>query len=432
MSRNFRKILLSLATPLALIATLTIANPASAAQAIRLQYRTSAPGDTTAQAEPWLQLFNNGTTTIPLNQVKIRYYLNGTETYRFACSWAVISCSTVTGHFVPQSADAQYLEIGFTAGQLAPGATTRDLQLRFYRADWQSFTQNDDPSYGPQTSYADWNKIAVYVNGAAGLGRPIGQRPRPGPRPDRPARPRRRPVRRFHVHELQRPQAGAARLDRARQLRRPRRARRHLVPVGDHLPQAACSPWTPPRTAPPRAPSTPSSPPPTASSSRARTAPACGSPTPRPAAPTASTWCRRSSPSPRCRFDLDPDYGELDFEYLPNGGWGEPSNILYTTTLGDLPGRAVAGGERAHRGARQLRRLARPGDPGRPAATSSTTSTARCSPTTAASTTPRRPSGSSSTSGSSTSRPPPAPAPTASRSTGSTTPRTRSSRPPAC
>ena len=29
---------------------------------------------------------------------------------------------------------------------------------------------------------------------------------------------------------------------------------------------------------------------------------------------------------------MDPDYGELDFEYLPNGGWGEPSNILYTTT----------------------------------------------------------------------------------------------------
>ncbi len=29
---------------------------------------------------------------------------------------------------------------------------------------------------------------------------------------------------------------------------------------------------------------------------------------------------------------MDPDYGEIDFEYLPNGGWGEPSNILYETT----------------------------------------------------------------------------------------------------
>jgi hypothetical protein len=29
---------------------------------------------------------------------------------------------------------------------------------------------------------------------------------------------------------------------------------------------------------------------------------------------------------------MDPNYGELDFEYLPNGGWGEPANILYATT----------------------------------------------------------------------------------------------------
>ncbi|GAB3407574.1 glycoside hydrolase family 16 protein [Flindersiella endophytica] len=29
---------------------------------------------------------------------------------------------------------------------------------------------------------------------------------------------------------------------------------------------------------------------------------------------------------------LDPDYGELDFEYLPNGGWGETGPTMFTTT----------------------------------------------------------------------------------------------------
>jgi hypothetical protein len=29
---------------------------------------------------------------------------------------------------------------------------------------------------------------------------------------------------------------------------------------------------------------------------------------------------------------MDPDYGELDFEYLPNGGWGETGPTLFTTT----------------------------------------------------------------------------------------------------
>jgi len=29
------------------------------------------------------------------------------------------------------------------------------------------------------------------------------------------------------------------------------------------------------------------------------------------------------------RFDFDPDYSELDWEYLPNGGWGDPVTRLY-------------------------------------------------------------------------------------------------------
>lgn len=31
-------------------------------------------------------------------------------------------------------------------------------------------------------------------------------------------------------------------------------------------------------------------------------------------------------------YDLDPDYGEIDFEYLPNGGWGASRNTFWMTT----------------------------------------------------------------------------------------------------
>src|SRR5262245_1307494 len=31
-------------------------------------------------------------------------------------------------------------------------------------------------------------------------------------------------------------------------------------------------------------------------------------------------------------YDLDPDYGEIDFEYLPNGGWDVPETTFYLTT----------------------------------------------------------------------------------------------------
>lgn len=31
-------------------------------------------------------------------------------------------------------------------------------------------------------------------------------------------------------------------------------------------------------------------------------------------------------------YDLAPNYSEMDFEYLPNGGWGMPTNVLFSTT----------------------------------------------------------------------------------------------------
>lgn len=31
-------------------------------------------------------------------------------------------------------------------------------------------------------------------------------------------------------------------------------------------------------------------------------------------------------------FELDPNYSELDFEYLPNGGWGTPANTFFVTS----------------------------------------------------------------------------------------------------
>lgn len=31
-------------------------------------------------------------------------------------------------------------------------------------------------------------------------------------------------------------------------------------------------------------------------------------------------------------YDLDPNYSECDFEYMPNGGWGDPNGFMYQTT----------------------------------------------------------------------------------------------------
>ncbi|MET8866981.1 cellulose binding domain-containing protein [Nonomuraea sp. NPDC004580] len=331
MSRYFGKHLVSLALPAVLIAVTLIASPAAAAQAVRLQYRTSAPGATTAQAEPWLRLFNTGTTTIPLGQVKIRYYLTGTETYRFACSWAVIGCSTITGRLAPQEGGKQYLEVGFTSGSLSPGQNTGDMQLRFYRADWQSFQQSDDYSYGPNTSYADWDKVTVHVDGRLAWGTPTGSEPDPDPDPDPDP---------GATGELFDDFTYTSSTD-------PRLAQR-----GWTVRSASGGPGVPGATWSPSAVSFPGG---LLTLDSSTNGTAGG--TVQTELSTAQRKFREGTYAARVRFsdaptsgpdgehvvqtfftitplryDLDPDYGELDFEYLPNGGWGEPSNILYATS----------------------------------------------------------------------------------------------------
>ncbi|GAA3474740.1 cellulose binding domain-containing protein [Nonomuraea roseola] len=321
------KILLALALPFAVVAAL-LAAPANAAQGLRLQYKNSSTTPTIAQAEPWFQLLNDGTSAVPLAQVKIRYYLTGTETYRFACSWAVVGCSTVTGTF-----GDGYLEVGFTSGTLAPGSSTRDLQLRFHRADWQSFDQSDDYSFGVQTGYADWEKAAVYVNGQPAWGRPPGGgEPTPTPTPTDP------PTGSAGVLFDDFSYTGSG---------DPRLAQR-----GWTVRSSSGGPGVPGATWSPAAVTFPGGVLQLESSTDGT-----GAGTVQTELSTANRKFFEGTYAARVRFsdapvtgpdgehvvqtfftitplrqNMDPDYGELDFEYLPNGGWGEPANILYATS----------------------------------------------------------------------------------------------------
>jgi hypothetical protein len=59
-----------------------------------------------------------------------------------------------------------YLEVGFTAGNLAPGASTGQIQNRFNKNDWSMYTQTNDYSYDASKSqFADWSKVTLYLNG---------------------------------------------------------------------------------------------------------------------------------------------------------------------------------------------------------------------------------------------------------------------------
>jgi len=321
--------------------TTFVQTPASAAvDALTANYRTSATGATTDQVEPWFTITNTGTTTIPLADVTLRYYFRG-ETpdvgYRFACSWAVRGCANVTGAFrqlaTPTATADRYLEVGFTsgAGTLAPGANTGDLQLRFYRTNWSTITQSDDYSFATNTAYAAWSTVTVQRGGTTIWGTGPGGDDTQNP-PDPPG-----PTGEVLFDDF----AYTSSSD-------PKIAQRGwTVRSGGGGPGVPDAVWDPALVTFP-----------TVGGNQVLQLESSNNGS---SARQTEMYHQRKffegtygarvffTDTPVRGIDgdnvvqtfftitplnapMDPDYGEMDFEYLPNGGWGEPSNILYTTT----------------------------------------------------------------------------------------------------
>jgi len=122
---------------------------------------------------PHFNLINATSSSIPLSQLKIRYWytIDGVKAQDFHVDWSPAPSGTITGTFVqlatPRTGADFYLETGFTtgAGSLAPSGSL-EMQLRFNKVDWTNYNENDDYSYDPRrTFYSDWRHVTVYRNG---------------------------------------------------------------------------------------------------------------------------------------------------------------------------------------------------------------------------------------------------------------------------
>ncbi|CAM5294519.1 hydrolase [Streptomyces pilosus] len=317
---------------------------AAAEGAVSVQYRTGSGGATADQSEPWFKVRNTGSSPVQLSQVKIRYYFKADApgaSYRFACSWAVRGCSAVTGTFGtlarPTATADRYLEIGFTpaAGSLAPGADTGDMQLRFHRSDWQTLRQSDDYSFGgDRTSYTDWPRVTAQLAGATVWGT--------APEGNDPTDPTDPPG-----------EGGQTLFD---DFDYASHTDPDLSAHGWSVRSNAGGPGVPGATWDPSQVTFASSGGTSVMNLRTSTA-GTGASTTHTEVLTRGTKFRNGTYAARVRFSDAPvygpdgdrvvqtfftindlkapmadDYAEYDFEYLPNGGWGEPSNILYTTS----------------------------------------------------------------------------------------------------
>lgn len=158
-------------TATALIPTVWSANADTAP--VTVLYKTATP-TVNDEVDPWFELVDNTSAAIPYSSITIDYYFSDptNETYDFGCAWAVVGCANLTGtvHTLanPTAKADHYLQITFGsgAGSLAAGASSGDMQLRMWRADWQNINQANDYSFNAaDTSYTAWNQVTAFENG---------------------------------------------------------------------------------------------------------------------------------------------------------------------------------------------------------------------------------------------------------------------------
>lgn len=148
--------------------------PPPATAGLKVQYRAGTTG-TTNGIRPLMRLVNTGTSSVDLSKVTIRYWFtkDGAASQNYWCDWAQIGSSNIVASFVnvtSRTGADNYLQLAFktSAGTLAAGANTGEIQSRFSKGDWSNYVQANDASYDATmaNAFTDAPKITVYVSGA--------------------------------------------------------------------------------------------------------------------------------------------------------------------------------------------------------------------------------------------------------------------------
>jgi hypothetical protein len=138
-------------------------------------YMTGNTSPATNEIQPDIQLANVGNVPLQLSKVTVRYWFteDSSAPLAYACDYAPIGCSTVTGSFgsvsPPLSGADHYLQISFTpgAGSLQPGQNTGIMQNRFWNTSYTNMTQTNDYSFNASDTTLTLNPaITIYYNGA--------------------------------------------------------------------------------------------------------------------------------------------------------------------------------------------------------------------------------------------------------------------------
>jgi aryl-phospho-beta-D-glucosidase BglC (GH1 family) len=173
-----------------------------AAGELTVFYKCANTSATSNTIRSQFQVKNNTSSAIALSTIKIRYWytIDTTQPQSFACDYAQIGAGNITNTFTSVSAGATanyYLEIGFStsAGNLAAGANSGDIQIRFNKNDYSNYTQTNDYSFdATMINFTQSTKVTGYLNGVLVFGTEPGDTtttaPTVAPTPVKTATPR--------------------------------------------------------------------------------------------------------------------------------------------------------------------------------------------------------------------------------------------------
>ncbi|SCL53465.1 Fibronectin type III domain-containing protein [Micromonospora citrea] len=165
----------------------------------KVSYRNVDWSPTDNQIQHVLQVANTGSVPLDLATVRVRYHLTfqgGNTSLVPNCDWAAVGCDQVgrsvtffppplppsppaggtptptpTHHPLPGTPVPGWVELTFTGGILAPGASTGPIHLRHHRPDWTGVDERDDPSWRAATGqWIDNSRITLDVDGVREFG----------------------------------------------------------------------------------------------------------------------------------------------------------------------------------------------------------------------------------------------------------------------